>query len=117
MKKMYLIVNADYNDADYISSRCEITPQQLEKIMPVIEALKEKKRKDKETESIYHSSSNWETGELAGDSTPQKLYVDTGILTEEQVNMFNNYVPSDPDGFGVHTIESIEIVHEGEKLF
>lgn len=113
--KKFIIIKADYN-GDYISEKTEITDEQLEKIKPVIEALKVRRKKLNEDRMKNWNQwrHNWDTTEYA-DCEPHKMYVETGILTEEQVELFNEFVPSVE--YGVHTIESIDIVYEGEKLF
>lgn len=110
--KKYIIVKADSNDADYVTDYTEITDEQIEEIRPVIEAIKNAP-KDK-----YGWGHNWETGEVEGNQTPENLYIKTGILTKEQVRLFDEFVPlGDPNYPGVHTIERVIIVEEKEILF
>ena len=117
--KKYIIVKADTNDADYVTKKSEITDEQIEQIKPIIAALQF--RRDKLNEDSHKNWNqwlhNWETSEYGRLGDPHKMYVETGILTEEQVQIFDEYVPYGE--YGVHTIESIEIlvVAEEEKLF
>lgn len=99
-KKKYIIVKADANDADYVTEMKAITDEQLQRIMPVIDLLKSKKKKDR----WVH---NWEIGEFRYGS-PYDMYVKTGLLTKEQVNLFDEFVPRGEEG--VHTIESVKVV-------
>ena len=112
----YIYIKADTNDGDYISKKSEITDEQIELIKPVIEQLKF--RKDKLNEDKMHNWNewrhNWETSEYS-DSTTTDMYVDNGLLTQEQVELFNRFVPFGE--YGVHTVESVEILKECEKLF
>ena len=112
--KKYLLVIADSNDGDYLHSLTEITDEQIEELKPIIAvvknvydtAVKEKKWNDRH---------NWENGEYGHGITPQNLYVETGLLTEEQVDIFEEYVPYGE--YGVHTIEHINVVELNEELY
>lgn len=117
--KKYIIVTADTNDADYISEKSEISDEDLELIKPVIEQLKIRRDKlnedrDKNWNEWRH---NWETSEYGRLGDASKMYVETKLLTQEQVDLFGEYVPYGEDG--VHTIESIEIIEvvNETKLF
>lgn len=114
----FIVIKADTNDADYIHGKCPITDEEIEAIKPVIEQLKA--RRDKLNDDRHKNWNkwrhNWENSEYGGRcGTPKEMYVDTGLLTQEQVDLFEEFVPYGESG--VHTIESVEIVLEGEKLF
>jgi len=111
--KKYIIIVADTNDADYITGKKEITDIELEKIMPVIKCLQERKRLYESTKN-WEYCHNWEIGEFSRDFTPEKLYVDTECLTKDDVDFFNKFIPYDE--FGFHTIESIEIIIVSQEL-
>lgn len=119
MSKYKLIVKADANDGDYNISSNEITLEEVELIKPVIQQLKI--RRDKLNENLRKNwnkwSHNWETSEYGSIGTPKEMYVKTGLLTQEQVDKFDWYVPYGE--YGVHTIESIELLEivSEEKLF
>lgn len=100
-EKKYIIVKADTNDADYVTEMRVITDDQLQRIQPVIDLLKSRRKEDR-------WSNNWGVGELARHGNPNDMYVKTGLLTEEQVNLFDGFVPRGEDG--VHTIESVRVV-------
>jgi len=115
--KKFIVIKADTNDADYIYGKEPITDEEIEAIKPVIEQLKARKEKLLEdwAKNYNEWSHNWETGEHTFTRNPTEMYVNTGLLTQEQVDLFDRFVPYGE--YGVHTIESVEIVHEGEKLF
>lgn len=100
--KKYIEIKGDCNDGDLISERSEITDEQIEYILPVIEAIKN-----------CQEDHNWPTLEW-GDDSPLSLYED--ILTEEQIDVFGDFVPYGETG--IHTIHSITILHvtKEEKL-
>jgi len=114
--KKYIYIKADTNDGDYISSKNEITDNELELIKPVIEQLIKRRNKlnEDKVNNWNEFSHNWVTSEYA-DSTPTDMYVDNGLLTQKQVSLFDRFVPYGE--YGVHTVESAEILTEGEKLF
>jgi len=115
MKKC-IIITADTNDADYITKKTEITDEQIEQIKPVIAAIQA--RRDKLNEDRHTNwnkwGHNWETSEYGKLGTPSKMYVDTGILTEEQVQLFNEFVPYGE--YGVHTIKTVDILVVSEEI-
>lgn len=103
--KYELVITADTNDADYITSTNTVTMAEIEAIMPVIEAIKQFNANVKE----WNDRHNWPTSEYA-DSSPEELYPD---LDEDLLNKFGDYVPYGENG--VHTIESIEYYPLPEK--
>ena len=111
----YLIIKADTNDADYITSKNEVSDEQLELLQPVFKVLQEKRIEFLKSKN-WGDRHNWECGEIDNGRTPEKLYIETGLLTQEQVDMFEEYLPYDE--YGLHTIEDIEIlvVQESQKL-
>ena len=113
----YILIRADANDADYITEKSPITDEQIELIKPVIEQLKI--RRDKLNEDLHKNWNkwrhNWSTSEFGRHDNPTKMYVESDLLTKEQVDLFGEFVPYGE--YGVHTIDSIEIINEGEKLF
>ena len=97
----YLYIQADTNDADYISELNKISDNDLEKIKPLIGAIKTCKQQH-----------NWDTSEY-GDFCPKELYPD---FSEGIFETFSNYVPYGE--YGIHTIKRIEVyeVTEVTKL-
>lgn len=103
--KKYLEVRADTNDGDYITERSEITDEELEQILPIVEAIKEFDRNHQKGRGDY----NWLCGEIRGahEKGPHEVYRD--ILTPEQIELFNEYTPYGE--YGIHTIDSVKILH------
>ncbi len=104
MSKYLLIIKGDTNDADYVTEESELTLAELEELKPVIERIKERLRLEKKDWNKY--STNWGTSDYCDkDESPEALYVDTGLLTQEQVWQFADYVP-----YGIHSIVSIRLL-------
>jgi len=104
--KKYIIIKADTNDADYVTSKNEITDETLEIILPVIKAI-EAYDNDK---SIKYQKYNWWKLDYRYEDkpTPKELYVDTGKCSQEAFDYFNELTPYFEHG--IHTIESIELL-------
>lgn len=102
--KKYIEVRADTNDADYITERSEISDEEIKNLIPVIEAIKEFDKNHKKGRGDY----NWLCGEIRGskEKGPHEVY--QGILTPEQIELFNEYTPYGE--YGIHTIDSIKIL-------
>lgn len=90
--KQVLIIKADTNDADYVHRITEVTPETIEELIPVIEAVKAK-------------DGQWPRGEYA-DGDPEEIY--EGILTPEQIDNFGGFCPYGEHG--IHTIASIKVL-------
>lgn len=60
--KKYLEVVADENDADFVSKRKEITDEQIEKIIPIVEVI-----------ANYEDGYNWPNSEYM-DETVEDTY-------------------------------------------
>lgn len=101
--KKYILIKADTNDADYISNKTEINDEELELLRPIISVLKSQPK-----------SYNWVSSVYGNEAPPEEQYVQSGLLTEDQVDLFGDYVPYGE--YGVHTIESIEIIQVLEQL-
>jgi hypothetical protein len=109
--KKYILIEADYNDGDYVQSKHEITDEEIELIKPVAEAIEEF---DKIT-NRFSGGYNWATKDIAEKGkAPHDLYVLTGKITEEQYDLFSDFTPSSE--YGIHTIESIEILVVQEEI-
>lgn len=109
MAKLLLYIKADTNDADYITSLTEVTIEQLEALRPVFEALKGYNERGVKGDHENWPRSNW------SDSCVEDLY--EGILTQEQITMFDELCPSGEDGF--HYIAEIRLftVTEDTEIF
>lgn len=105
--KYIVIVKINTYDADYIENYYEISEEDIEKLYPIVKAIENCKERH-----------NWEVGDLSNGYTPEFLYVETGILTKEQVDWFNDHLTLYRE-YGMHTIESItllEVVNEIQLL-
>ena len=115
--KKYLIITADSNDGDYLTSKHEITDEELELIKPVVEAIKNFKpykvitRNNTKWNHCHNYPNNECCREDLGEKTTSELY---GHL--KGYNLFNDLIPYNE--FGIHTIESVEflVVQDEIKL-
>ena len=117
MTKYKLIIEADTNDADYVSAVNEVNKETIEKLYPVFDAIKAFKpyetktdgKIDGEIEMDWTHDSNWPVGDALrpdlGEKSPQEIYPN---LTPKQVEMFNDLCPYGEYGF--HTITKITVV-------
>ncbi|MEK6829013.1 MAG: hypothetical protein AABY15_02720 [Nanoarchaeota archaeon] len=117
--KKYIVITADTTPTDYVVEKTEITDEEIKKIAPVIECLKKRRErlfkfKKKKWTPLKH---NWETAVGGNLPSPKEMYVDTGFLTQEQVDLFSKFVPHGDDGiFAIDKIEII-VVQEEQRLF
>lgn len=105
-----LTVTVDTNDADYNTRITNITEERLVELLPVFEAIANFKpyRGDSVRWSSPHTN-NWPIGEdLPREDLGEKFVAEiyAGILTEAQIQMFQEYCPSG----GFHTIHSIAVL-------
>ena len=113
IKKKFLFVEADTNDADYISSLTEISQENLEKIMPLIKAIKNFKPYKGKSDSgtKWEHDNNWPHGtysprEDLGEKCVEEIY--QGVVDADTIQLFQEeYVPYGEHG--VHTIKSIKV--------
>lgn len=115
--KKILIITADTNDADYVTSQNKVTDEDIKKLMPMIEAIKNFKPYHGEWSpgKFCEHSHNFPYGEDLprddmGEKSIEELYGDVPGF-----DLFQELVPFGE--YGVHTIVKIEIVYEGEVLF
>lgn len=94
MKKI-LIIKADTNDADYVHRITKVTDKQLEKIQPVIDAIRAQEKRF-----------NWPEYE----GSVNEKYKD---IDPKLIEIFSEYVPSWEHG--VHSIDEI-IVYEVKSI-
>lgn len=92
MKKL-LIIEGDWNDADYVTSINEVTDKQLKELIPIFNKMKKDKKSKKFTR-------DWE------DNYPS--------LTEEELNILDDYIPTGYEQ-DCHTIVSITIYDINSK--
>lgn len=105
MKKV-LIIKADTNDGDYITSEREINENfDMARLQKVVNAIKDFNAMSKQTNGGKWSDNNWPEHEYQ-DGSPGELY--GKVLTGDDIEFFSNLRPYGEDG--IHTIESIRIV-------
>lgn len=107
---MEITVVCDSNDADYVTKVSKITSEDLEKVKPLIEAIKNFKSYKVGNWSFDH---NYPCGEHypredLGEKFPRDIYVG---IDEESFDIFENIVP---DG-GFHSVKSIQVTPFVEK--
>lgn len=95
--KTKVIITADTNDADYVTSEYEVNGQEaLDFIKKVASVIK-----------ITKAQYNWSTSEYGyGNPSPGSLY--SSLLTQHEIEKFNDLVPYGE--YGIHSIVSIRIV-------
>jgi len=112
-------ITVDTNDADYLTRISKIAKKDLDKIRPLIEAIKNfkpYKATSVHSKITYTHDHNYPYGDCLredmGDKKPEELY----NFNKETFEILNELLPYDNDGF--HTIESIVVfpVVEKEKL-
>jgi hypothetical protein len=103
--KRVLAIQADTNDADYVTestSMDEITPEILENLRRILKVVKGKK------------GSNWNNQQELGMSGPTPAQQYKGKLTAADIDLLERFLPSGE--YGIHTIESVKILEEVETL-
>lgn len=101
MKVLY--VQADTNDADYVVAEHPVTDEEVQRIVKIVDKLmrSQSARKDRPYDKTELNWENGERGNSAGD------YVDEGILTLDEAELFENYLPYGE--YGIHTVKTIEV--------
>ena len=109
--KYEIIIRADTNDADYVTSINTISEEDLNTIKPLIEAIKNFKpyKRSEWTHSHNFPYSEY-TREDLGEKPARELYNE---FSSEVFGMFEDIVPYGE--YGIHTIESITITPFQEK--
>lgn len=91
--KNLLIIEADYNDGDYVTAtHYDASDEAIKLCEKIVSVIKNP------INGIYYN--NWEN--------PLELYKD--FLTEDEIENFDGYVPYAPDADTVHSIESIRVI-------
>ncbi len=109
----YLLIKADYNDADYVHSFTPINDETLSEFMPLLEAIKNF------TPYLSRSASGREYGnqsnfpmrghrERLGEKSPNEIYAGV-VPTDVFSNFAEFYVPHCAEG--IHSIVEIKIVN------
>ena len=130
---MMLVVRGDYNDADFCTKITPITQEQLDRFLPLIEAIKKfkpykgfSKRDpgDKNPPLEWKHDHNWGVGEYGlredlGAKPITELYKSDAI-SEDLIQEFDEeFVPNGGEsaGYSLHTIVEIFVVKLDQKLF
>jgi len=113
MKEITFI--ADTNDLDFITTISEISEADLEKIKPLIQAIKD--FQPYETNDGYMGSPrqhdyNFPTGDCLEGKPVEEIYPG---FSEEVWEIFHTFVPSSEHG--IHTLETIYITPIQEKTY
>lgn len=112
--KKELIIKVDSNDADYVEVSIEVDNETIANIRPVIKAIKQfKEYRNKSSSGLeYEHRHNWPSGEMLredlGEKSPEELYLETGLCTEDEFETFVKLLPYIEYGF--HTINSIRLL-------
>ena len=106
MKK--IIIKADTNDADYVTSQRVITDEQLEKIRPVVDAIKSfQPFKVKKHGIDWNHHHNYPTGENCRTDLGEKSAIEMyGKI--DGFKLFDSMCPTDE--YGLHTIVSVDVL-------
>lgn len=120
---MLLMVRGDSNDADFVIKITPVTQKEIDKYIPLIEAISNfksyKGKSDPKRHTTEHSHNhNWPKGEYGcredlGEKTITELY---GELAEE---FDEKFVPNggENSGYSLHTIVEIAVLKVDKKLF
>lgn len=112
--KHFIYIKVDTNDGDYVGSLKQITEEDLKKIMPLIEAIRNfepytTKITGKHIFEDRHEN-NYPVGDCLrrdlGEKSPEELY----DFPKEIHDLFMGYCPSCEYGF--HTIKEVKIFNE-----
>lgn len=107
-KVFELVITADSNDADYVTNTSHISEENLERIKPILKAIKDFKPytvKELDGTSQTHRY-NWPRSEYAprtdlGEKYPHEIYPQFSL---EDIEFFEEYLPFGE--YGIHTIVS-----------
>lgn len=123
---LLLVVRGDCNDADFVTQITPITKKELERFLPLIEAIKNFKpykglssvKEHGLPQTEWTHNHNWPRGEFGcredlGEKTLKELYGEIAERFDEE------YVPNGGGsaGYSLHTIVEIFIVKLDEKVF
>lgn len=99
-----IVIEADTNDADYITSISSISEEDLERFKPLIAAIAEFDGMKLNPPSYNASNwANYDHDNRYGNLDPAERYAEFG---PDLISEFSDYVPNGEHG--VHTITSIE---------
>ena len=99
-----IAIRVDTNDGDYAYATNTISEEDLDKIRPLIKAIKEFEPYENKNNTHTH---NWTTGECLRDDLGEKEPAEIYPFDEEIMELFMDFLP--PTMYGFHTIERIEV--------
>lgn len=103
-----IVIIGDFNDADYCTSEDKITEEHIQKLLPVIEAIKNcKHRHNFPTTEYFNPRYDKSLSELYPDFY-EKHEDGEIIFKTEGAGLLYDYVPRGE--YGIHTIKSIKIL-------
>mgnify|MGYP003288771285 CR=1 FL=1 len=111
MKTFY--VEIDTNDADYVGRLVEVSNEDAERWMPLIEKIK---NFEPYTNGIWRHNHNFPSGECLREDLGEKHPMELYNLTEEEYEYFRDAFRLYGGEWGFHTIKSIQEVTLGEKI-
>jgi hypothetical protein len=131
--KMLLVVRGDYNDADFVTDITPITQKQLDRLLPLFEAIKNFKpymgchedddKSDPKNYTWKHDH-NWGVGEYGyrkdlGAKSIYELYQSEDISKDLIQEFQEEYVPNGGEqaGYSLHTIVEIFVVKLDQTMF
>lgn len=119
MKKIYIEIQADTNDGDYVSERTEIDTETLKKITPVVQAISDFKPYNVKTNGIdWNHSNNFPNGDCCredlGQLSAEEYYVGKKLVEEEEFREFEELIPYGE--YGIHTIVSVVLLHVEQEV-
>lgn len=103
-----ILITVDTNDADYAHVAKTMTEEEYKNILPVIEAIKNFKPYPvyfSDGRLWFNNGHNFCT--FGGDKGPEELYVSTGVITKEELEMFMEIFCDSVEEF--HTITKIVV--------
>lgn len=90
-----LVIKADANDANYVTSTNTVTMEDIEKLKPVVEAIKAFS-----LSNVYEN--NFPQGDCTRDKTVEEMY---SHVDQDALELFCKLCPYGE--YGIHTIESV----------
>ena len=118
---LLLTIIVDTNNVDYLNSTFQAANVDLELMRKIAAILSEfNDGRDWDNGDGHNwEIGNWDRTDLYDKSwykscSPKSLYIDTGLLTEEEVETFTNYLPY--SDCGLHTIVAIRLIEIVEVL-
>jgi hypothetical protein len=99
--KMQVFVQADYNDADYVSETSTIKESDLPRLRNIVAVIKKNK-------------GYWNNQQDMGMDGPTISKKYDGQLSPEDLEWFDGFTPYGE--YGIHTIETVQIISVVETL-